>query len=407
MTFLVRNAMRAVCGGTVAALLVAGAAAGSSPVPVPAASGAWPQEGFGPGRTYDNPNETVINAYTIHTMHARWARTLNEGTCGGYSGRSGSGPLVSGGLVFVADGTGITALRAATGRLLWHRPAPTRSQRIALAGGRLLVATTACRDRAGTLLAVDPATGARRWHRTLSDVPMESLVADAGVAVVSGTTASPSSSVTTAFNVSDGTLTWRRHGYVSPGVSAAGRVILNRPNRPGLLAVSVRTGATLWRATRQGRAVAASPAGDLAYVDSAGTLSCLRATSGAAVWSAAAGGGSVRSDQVATDAGRVYYAVVNGMAARHARTGRLLWVTDLEADAGPPSRAGGLLYAKNEFAGLAVLNPATGRAVPAARPGSFLPAGTFEEEEEVPPVVVDGRLYLLSAADRTLRMYEP
>ncbi|BFU47172.1 PQQ-binding-like beta-propeller repeat protein [Krasilnikovia sp. MM14-A1004] len=389
---------RIAAGALIIGTVVAGAA------PAQAAAGDWKQDGFSPARTYFNPNESTITPSTINAVTQRWRVLLPAQTCG-----VATAPVVAGGRVFVADEKGIGAYRATTGRLLWHRNSARLlgDAHLAFSGGLLLAVPAVADEHCGpvqdnVLLGLDPATGALRWQARTA-VPMRSLVVDRGVAVVSGASAS-AGAVVTAFRVSDGAQRWRRNGLLSSGVSAAGRLLLSRVSPAGLVAVSVTTGKTLWRVARRGTVLAATPAGDLVYVGEirpgdVEDLVCLRATNGSVAWRS---GDAGFLGELATDGRRVYTLIGNGFTARDALTGAAVWTTDLESDPGQPSLAGGLLYAKSEFTGLAILNVTNGHR---AAPGDGF--GSFDEQEPDPPTVANGWLFLASASNARVIAYAP
>ncbi|GAB1644873.1 PQQ-binding-like beta-propeller repeat protein [Krasilnikovia sp. MM14-A1259] len=391
--------MRSASMRIVAAALILGTVAAGA-VPAQAAAGDWKQEGFGAARTFSNPNESIITAANVGAARLRWSVRL-PGECG-FPPLLPTAPLVAGGRVFVPDNTKLGAYRSTTGRLLWSHtwPALLGSAHVAFSSGRLLAVTTGCTNHGqdNVLLALDPTTGAVRWQARTT-APMRSLVADRGLAVVSGSSASATPAVT-AFRITDGARMWQRSGFLSSGVSAGGRILLSRVGAAGLTAVSATTGATLWNAAHAWQALAASPAGDLVYVkEGSTTLVCLRATNGSVVW-------RVRDaaflGALATDGRRVYELIVNGFTARHARTGARQWSVDLGQDPGQPSLAGGLLYAKDESSGLAILNVTNGRVV---APGDRF--GVFDEQEPQPPSVANGWLFLDSGVTGQLAAYAP
>ena len=84
-------------------------------------------------------------------------------------------PLVQGGLVFTADGSGtITASDETTGAERWRHSGTGRAAgSILIAGGRLIVG-----DDVGGLTALEPATGQVLWDRTVGDLGSLSMAAD-------------------------------------------------------------------------------------------------------------------------------------------------------------------------------------------------------------------------------------
>lgn len=381
----------------VAGLLAAGAVAVVQPSPAMAAAIEWAQPGYAAGRTFYNPDESVINAGSINDLGHRWAVGLPPSPQLSCTGPSA--PLVSGGRVFVTTELGIAAYHAYTGGLLWHfvwaLPDDERTPQLAVSGGVLLAANTDCNstsDPNGRLLALNAATGSVRWSAN-TDAPARSLVVDKGIAVVAGGSASDSDTVN-AFRVSDGKFRWGRTGYWSPGVSAGGKLLLSRTDAAGTSAVAITTGKTLWTKKKMWFGAAATPAGDHFYVtDVKGALICIKSSNGAVVWTAKGASGLI-----AADGKRVYRSVTDGVEALNAKNGKRLWDTAFGGDTGQPVRAGGLVYtAVDGGEPLGILNAATGSF---ASPGWHL--GSLDTGNVV---VTGGQLYLVNG--NTLYAYAP
>jgi outer membrane protein assembly factor BamB len=372
-------------------LLATPAAASTSPQ--------WTQSGYGPGNTYYNPAESVINAGSIDAVRRRWAAPLAvaaEGSCA-----APSAPLVSGGRVFASDETGVAAFAAGTGRLIWRHtwpdPEDQSTPHLAVAAGLLLVANQGCQSQSdpnGAILALRVATGRPAWQLS-TDIPLQSLVVDRGVAVVSGASESDTPTVL-GLRVRDGKRRWELTDHRSPGVVAAGgRLLISSTVRTETRAVSITSGATLWRKPVAWRAEAATPAGDQFYVSGPGdTMLCVGAADGAVRWRAAYAAGT----PIAADGRRVYQVVANGIEALDARTGRRAWQTLFEGDTGQPVRAGGLLYTSVDAGEpLGILHAATGKVASSGRQFGNLDGGNV--------VVAAGWVYL--ANGNSLRGYAP
>jgi outer membrane protein assembly factor BamB len=354
------------------ALLAAGVLAG--PVPAQAASTpTWVQGGYSAGDTYYNPGESVINAASINGVRRRWTVALPE--AGQRCARAGV-PVAAGGRVFVPQETGISALQAGTGRpswrFTWPSPEDESTPHLAVSGGLLIVANSGCQSQSdpdGTVRALSVTSGRLVWSVRIQ-APVESLVVDRGIAVVSGESASDDPAVV-GLRVSDGTQRWQVADHSSTGVSAAGRLLVSRVGAVGTSALSVTTGTVVWTKNVAWAGQAASPAGDRFYVsDPRNAMVCLSAATGAVVWRAARMAGPL----IAADGRRVYRAMGRRVQALDARTGAARWTASFAGDTGQPVRAGGLLY--TTVAGgkpLGILNAANGaRASTGTRIGSIV-----------------------------------
>ncbi|WP_158277839.1 PQQ-binding-like beta-propeller repeat protein [Pseudosporangium ferrugineum] len=367
-------------------------------VAVPARAAAdpgWTHPGYGSGRTFYNPHETVINGGSISGVRLRWATelpTIEEDSCTGPSA-----PLVAGGRVFVTDETGIGAYRLTTGAPLWHYdfdlPDNERTPHLAVSGKLLIAGNTECQSQSdphGGIVALDVATGRKKWSAG-GNGPVASLVVDKGIVAVAGWSESSPAAVR-GYRVSDGKLRWTVRDYWSAGVSAGGRLLVEGTRDQGIAALAIATGKRLWSKPYLYTAVAANPDGSTFLVaDDDGGLVCLKSANGAKVWGANGTGGAV-----ATDGKRVYRGFSNSMQALDDRTGKLQWSHRFGSGAYQPVRAGGLLYTEVEGQGLRILSAATG--VPAI--GS--PFGATPDDT----VVVAGGRLLMVRGD-TIEAYAP
>ncbi|GAA3339178.1 hypothetical protein GCM10020358_22000 [Amorphoplanes nipponensis] len=364
-----------------AALLAAPAPARAAPAP------GWAQPGYGPGDTYYNPAESVINAGTVDAVRRRWTVALPEAPqrCA-----RAAEPVVAGGRVFAPTETGIVAYQAGTGRPSWRfdwpYPEDETTPHLAVAGDLLIVANSGCQSQSdpdGTVRALSAVSGRLVWTVSLP-APVESLVVDRGIAVVSGESASDSPAVV-GLSVADGTRRWQLAGHSSAGVSAGGRVLVGRVGAAGTSALSVTSGRMLWTRAAAWTGRAADPAGDRFYAsDARNAMLCLDAATGAVVWSAARKGSAL----IAADGRRVYRAMGPAVEALDARTGARRWTASLPGHAGQPVRAGGLLYTTVDGGRpLGILNAATGTRASAGTRIGAVPGGNV--------VVTGGWVYAL------------
>jgi outer membrane protein assembly factor BamB len=362
------------------------------PVPVPAATPTWSQEGYGPGHNYYNPDESVINASSVGRLRQRWTVTTpaKPGTC-----TFQSAPLASGGRLITTDPDGVTAFAPATGKRLWHwdfRVPHEHFGQLALDGGRAIALTNPCdptpgRGKAAYLTALDTSTGAQRWRVTMNQFT-NIMVIDRGVAVVGnwgGFGDDPDT--TTGYRVSDGARLWQVTGYrLDRGVAAGGRVLLRSSDNKTTRTVSSTTGKLVWAKAQPWASLAASPDGSRFLVSTDGDgVTSVDAATGRVRW-------STRHDGALADDGRhVFLPYHETVETYDAMTGRLVRVTPTAARGGQPVRAGGLLYLTLEKKPTAVLDARTGRAV-----------ATFTGIRQT-PVVGGGWLYTTDGT--TLRGY--
>lgn len=395
MSFSAGRGRWALARAAVAGMLAAGAALCPS-APVLAAHGTvrepvWAQAGYGPGNTGYNPDESMLTAGTVADLKPRWSRSLpaDQTDCDGFQAL----PVVAGGRAFTSDRFGVYADDATSGRPLWkfqHDPPNEWAQGrdLAVVGDTLIVTIDECYALTGTFVyGLDVATGRIRWSNRMA-ADANTLVVDRGIAVVTGSDDLHPGEVS-AFRITDGKRVW--HGddgtSVSP-VSASGRLLLSRADRPGTEAIAIATGKQLWKTRKKWWAELASPAGNRLLVsDRDGNLLYVKASSGAVVWTA-----KVADALLTTDGQRVYAASGNTLTAYRVDTGRRLWQRTFADDVYRPIRAGDLLYATVYGQPMAILDPADGSTVASGLP--FPGLGHYGG-----PIVVGGMIYTYDGTD--------
>ncbi|MEU4244886.1 PQQ-binding-like beta-propeller repeat protein [Actinoplanes sp. NPDC026619] len=345
-------------------------------VPAAAAGPAgWDHPGFDAEDSYYNPGENAVNATTIAKLSQRWSVALrkHEGSCGGFGA-----PVIAGGRVVTTDQLGISAFQALTGAPAWHfnwvDPGDSDTAVLAASGNTMIATNGDCNsnsDPDGTLVALDLATGKRRWWVD-SDMPIYTVVVDKGMIVVSGESPSDAQAVV-AYRVSDGKQAWKRVDYEGSSVCADGRVLVNKGTTTS--ALSITTGALLWTKPGYWQAKAATPAADRFLVTNGAAMSAINAANGAVMWTAP----NKASDLLATDGRRIYRVDDHTVEALDVNSGRSLWSRGLPSEGGQPVRAGGLLYT-----GGPVLSPTSGAIVAQAK----VLTGR--------PVITGGRLYTVN-----------
>ncbi|WP_305783947.1 outer membrane protein assembly factor BamB family protein [Symbioplanes lichenis] len=338
-----------------------GLAWGLAALLVAPAPGAWNQPGYGPGQTYYNPAETVLNAGTIGKVTDRFTTDLPS--VDGETCTRPAPPVVSGGRVFVADTSGIGAYAAGTGKRLWQHTWPNPEDEstpyLAVSNGLLVAGNSGCQsasDPNGTVRAFSVTDGKQRWSQQL-DTPVDTMVVDRSVVAVGGDSASDLATVR-GLDVTTGRIRWTLPRLTSPGVSSNGRLLLTRTTAAQMVAVNVTTGKPLW--TRPQKWYAEMATADRFFVtNGAGTLISLNAATGASQWTAPKASG-----RNATDGRRIYHPDHNTVEAFDVKTGKRVWWRTFLGEVGRPVRAGGLVYAAVEGKTVGIMNAANGRPLP-------------------------------------------
>jgi outer membrane protein assembly factor BamB len=207
-----------------------------TPIPATPATD-WPQYRGNAARTGEMPGPGLAGAPT-----ERWRVQLG--------GEVASAPAVSGGVVYIGDGAGtVHALDAATGAARWTFAAGAGiGSSPAVALGLVFIG-----NDSGTLYALDAATGAERWRVT--DGPLANVspaVAD-GVVYVGA-----QSGALLALDGATGAERWRVPLPASPSraTAVADGVVYTGCQDGTLVAVDAASGSERWRVTLEGGTVA-------------------------------------------------------------------------------------------------------------------------------------------------------
>ena len=180
-------------------------------------------------RTYDsllggdNGNDNNLWALDARTGAVRWHV---QGDLGAYFGD----PAVAGGRVFVSAGGRLQARLAATGALLWSRPGASGGTAPAVTGG--VVYSPGVENGVWKLFARSVDTGALRWKRALPG-----SVRDAWLAVAGGRVLVATSTRLSAFDAAGGAPRW------SVAVAAASSPAVAN----GLVYLGLEQGIGAWR----------------------------------------------------------------------------------------------------------------------------------------------------------------
>ncbi len=373
-------------------------------LPAPAPNRDWPQIG-------GNPSHDLGNLALGSDLHQVWAVGAGEGPQSHllFTGT----PIVAEGKIFVLDTQAeVTALDAQTGHQLWRvRVSPqdartdTLGGGIAYGGGRLYVT-----GGYPEIQALDPANGGLVWRRQLT-APPRSAVAYADERLFVTTL----DNQTQVINAADGTTIWTHAGLpqsegvlgqATPAVDStisvvpysSGEIFALR-DQTGRIAwqdnlVSIRHTNALWSLTD----ISTPPVIDRGMVFSVsegGRLVAIDERTGARVWQQEIG-----SNNMPWAAGDFIFVLDtnNELVCFSREKGGVRWISqlqtheDMEKRKRPvywqgPVLAGNQLIMTNSMGQIVFASPEDGRVITTI---------TASDTIDVPPVVADGTLYILS-----------
>jgi outer membrane protein assembly factor BamB len=382
-------------------------------LPAPQANASWSQPG-------GSPSNDLGHLALGGELHKVWSASAGTGSSS--SGRLSAVRLVVDGKVFTLDAGGtVSAFSVDNGSRLWSANlTPANEKRkegfgggLALDGGRLYAATGF-----GTVVAIDPGSGAVQWSQRIGE-PIRSAPTAAGgkIYFVSA------GNMLYALNGGDGKQLWTSRGLpqaatllssVSPAVN--GNVVVAPFPAGDLAAFEADSGKATWHESLSGStetsavAILIDPArpvidhGVVFAISHGGKMIALSESSGERLWTR-----NLASTQMPWVAGDTVYVVdVDGKLIALARAdGKVRWVTDLpsappakarwvelpftNAPSGPhwngPVLAGGKLW----------LVSGSGLLVGAdARTGQLATRLDLGTPVYVTPVVAGGRMYILA-----------
>ncbi len=373
-------------------------------LPPPEPNDDWPQAG-------GYSNHAMHHTMVSDTLERRWSSDAGSGS--GKRRRLLGQPIVADGKVFTVDASSmVSAFDAATGERLWHTdltPEDTSevytSGGLAYEDGQVFAATGFAQ-----VVAVDARTGDIQWRQNVSG-PMRGAPTVRGGRVFASTV----DNQTYALAADDGSTQWIHTGTAeaagllagnSPAVD--GNVIVVPYSSGELYALRVDTGGVIWqdslitarRTENIGslmdiRGRPAIDRGRVYAISNGDILLCLDERSGRRIWEREIGG--VQSPWVAGD----YLFVItnsNEVIAVEAKTGRIVWVTQMQMWEDPKDKSGRILWVGPVLASdrliiassdgkLVSLSPYTGDML------GWEPAPTGIT---VSPVVANGTLYFLT-----------
>jgi len=342
-----------------------------------------------------------------------WSASIGAGDSRKY--RISADPVVADGRIFTLDARSHVMAHSTDGAALWTTDLTPASERNKDAtggglatGGGMVFATTGF----GTLVALDPATGAQLWtQRTLAEITGAPTYADGLVYVVSR------DNTAWAIRAKDGRTQWQLPGTPSltgliGGAAPAltDRLVIFPLSSSDLTAALRKSGIRVWGATiageRRGRVyatvtdVTGDPVvdGNVIYAATqSGRTVALKAASGDRIWTAEDGAYS----PVLPAGGSVFLVSDEARLERlDATTGKRIWAVDLpyflkkkpkrrksvHAHYGPVL-AGGRLVVASDDGKVRFFSPTDGTLLATLD----LPGGATTN-----PVIVDGTLYLVS-----------
>ncbi|MEU4227193.1 PQQ-binding-like beta-propeller repeat protein [Nonomuraea sp. NPDC026600] len=260
----------------------------------------------------------------------------------------------------------------------------------------------------GTLQALDARTGAARWIVQTASPFFRGLV------VVKGTVYAQSGGKVVAVDAASGRRRWSRMIEADSGPVVADDVLYTVTDDFEVVALGTTSGKELWRFRPDGFALNTDlvvTGGVVLFGSDDGAVYALDASSGEQGWRFPAGGGEERIELVVAD-GVVYAAGASGQVhALDAATGRGRWASRVDgAVVFPPVAAGGAVYVKVSGGATYALDAATGR-----RSWSFLaPSGDFAFSWGLSAAkglvyvgAADARVHALDAASGTERWSFP
>jgi outer membrane protein assembly factor BamB len=281
------------------------------------------------------------------------------------------GPVASDGTVYTPNGLNrVVALDAGTGAVRWDAPMESNVFSVALSPDRrqLLVTTAITARPSPTLFALDPMTGAVRWHNQANGQAaiggIESAPVADGITVYAGSLRYDGQGGVTAYDLARGSLRWQ---WLKPGASAVTPLSLS--------------GGRIYAGLDDRR------------------LYCLDARTGRVLWDVELSGGRGVAAPV-VDGPRVYVAWEREVAALDARTGSVLWRRTLAAstDMSSPALHDGVLYAGTKDGTLVALRVRDGAEVWSRQLG----AGALSTSPVVDAAA--GRLWIVSAGCAVLQL---
>ncbi|HEX9158796.1 MAG TPA: PQQ-binding-like beta-propeller repeat protein [Rhizomicrobium sp.] len=329
----------------------------------------WPEIGFSPRGTRDNPYENVLSSQAVSSLDLAWVTATGQ--------YINSSPAVANGNVYVTSNDhNLYAFNGTTGAKLWSATLGDYSNSSPAVADR----TVYVGANDGKLYAFDARNGSSLWSYA-TGAAIESSPAIAGNIVYVGS----DDGNLYAFDAKSGAKLWSNStGKVTASPTVAyGTVYVDAAT--GLFAYNAATGAALWNRIGFLSTVSPAVANGLVYIDdNHGYFEALDATNGYGIWASQSIGSAATSAAVAN--GAVYACLANGLLyAFNAATGAVLWSAPLGEINSSPAVADGVVYV-SVASGLFALDAATGVILWSE------PTESFTGESS--PTVANGMVYV-------------
>jgi outer membrane protein assembly factor BamB len=259
----------------------------------PSADGDWAQLHYDATHAGLNPFETVLSPSTVPGLQLEWASPV---------GSKAVSPSVVGGVVYaVTDAGTLVAVDAATGQVTWQRTVGPHGYSQAVEGGVVYASSHT------SAKAFDAATGALLWSKSLGNLGAE-------ITVTGGVVYSGLGSSIVAVDAATGVPLWNRHFNLIGG---------------GFFSAPTVVGNVLYEASYHGRYIYA-----------------LDASSGQTIWSHAVKTVAFNGSPVVVN-GTMYLGSDQGVTVFDAATGQFLWKStdsSTSPDSSTPAVASGMVY---------------------------------------------------------------
>jgi outer membrane protein assembly factor BamB len=374
-------------------------------LPPPYANADWPQAGGAAGKS-------MVHLTAGGSLKKIWQQSIGDGESA--QRKLLATPVVAGGKLFAIDTkSSVTALDAATGRLLWKRQIKVekRSGSVAFGGGvafdnGVLFATTGY----GVTVALDATSGAEKWRNDL-EIPLRGApsVADGKVFVITQDNQLVALSADAGKQLWDAVAIVENAGLLGAAAPAiSGDTMVIGYSSGELNAIKTDTGQVTWQdnLARTSRLTAlasltdidASPVidrGRVFAIGHGGRMVALDLATGERVWERSLGG--VSTPWVAGD---FIFAVTTDseVVALTRRDGRIRWVTQLQRYEDVGGRKGRVAWQGPLLASDRLLLTSSNGHVISLSPytGEVLSSVKMGDGSWLPPILANGVMYVLT-----------
>jgi outer membrane protein assembly factor BamB len=375
-------------------------------LPPPFANVDWPQAGGSAGKS-------MVHLAAGGSLKKIWQQSIGDGESA--QRKLLATPVVAGGKLFAIDTKSqVTALDAATGRMLWKRQIKVdkRSGNVAFGGGvafdnGVLFATTGY----GVTVALDASSGAEKWRHDL-EIPLRGApsVADGKVFVITQDNQLVALSADAGKQLWDAVAIVENAGLLGAAAPAiSGDTMVIGYSSGELNAIKTDTGQVTWQdnLARTSRLTAlasltdidASPVidrGRVFAIGHGGRMVALDLATGERVWERSLGG--VSTPWVAGD---FLFAVTTDseVVALTRRDGRIRWVTQLQRYDDVDGRKGRVAWQGPLLASDRLLLTSSNGHVISLSPytGEVLSSVKMGDGSWLPPILANGIMYVLTS----------